>query len=335
MLDARAPMQAQAPAAGAPTTPLVAVRFDRLLLPYAIVPLSLIFVAIDALALRGRLAAALPQHPDRLAFFTLFFNFPHIVASHIILLDREYLKTYWRRIAGAALVIVTLTLLLRVAGPAWSAPAILLVTAFHILSQQVGLTGAQLRTKDWSFPAWKWLTIVLGVGSFQLALSNPAGGPAERLAGLAATLVLAVPWVLIALRLSGRSATASGKRYLWANQALIAVGIGVSFAGYPLFGLLMPRVVHDLTAFYVYGVHDTNRNAGRPPNALYAASSRLGLPPWLVGPVVAVVFAFWAEHLSGPNLSLHLVYWMSAFHYYLEGVVWRGGSIHRQSAPFR
>jgi hypothetical protein len=299
------------------------VRHDRLLALYAIVPLALAAVAVDLLAAGGALRLVLPAHPDQLVFFTLAFNLPHVVASHLILADAEYLRHYWRHLVGFGLALAVVT-----AALSWSAPALLgalalLATLIHIIAQQTGLTGAQLRVGGWTFDAWKWLTVAIGIAVYLL---HPAS--------LAIAAVLLLPWFLLAARLHLRSATAAGRRYLWANQALFTGMLALGALGYPLLALLMPRVVHDLTAFYVYGVHDHNRNRDGARNAFYRAAATLRVPTWIAGPLVAVTLGVVIERLLPRSASLASVYVLSAFHYYFEAIVWRRGTPHREHVVF-
>jgi hypothetical protein len=311
------------------------VRFDRLLSIYLVVPVAFALVLCDLFVFGGRLRRALPHHPDQIAFFTIFFNLPHIVASHLIFADRQYLVHYRRQLLGFSLGLAVVTPILYVLAQPVLVVAALLYTYFHVLSQQIGLTGAQLRTADRSFVAWKWTMILVGVGGYVCSIEPNVPGQKVRAWFALGALVLIVPSFFLAARLHRLAKSEGPRRYLWANQAMICGMLVFALIGYPFFAVLMARVVHDLTAFYVYGVHDHNRHAaGIRGNLLYRVSGALGIPTFVLGPVVAIGIAFVVMRLLPTMASLWTVYVLSAFHYYLEGVVWKRGTPHRAHASF-
>lgn len=307
------------------------VRFDRLLAMYVVVPVALAIVALDLVVFGGAFRRVLPSHPDQLLFFTIFFNLPHIVASHLTFADAEYLPHYRRRLVAFGLGLLVVTVVMMRVAPLVLAAAATLFTVFHICAQQVGLTGAQLRTNDRAFVAWKWVTIGSGIAAYAFALEGTQ--PLHRhFAGLG--LLLLVPSLLLAARLHRRSATVAGRRYLWANQAMFTSMIGVGLLGYPMFAALMPRVVHDLTAFYVYGVHDHNRNRDGARNAFFKLAEAVRIPAWVAGPAAAIAIAFVIDRVLSRSHGQQIAYVLAAYHYYFEGVVWKRGSPHREHVAF-
>ena len=309
-----------------------AVRIDRLLWPYLVVPLSLAFVAFDRLVMHGKIAPLLPRHPDQLLFFTLVFTLPHIFVSHLLFFDREYIASYGRRLVVVMLALIALTATLLVVSPIAIGALGLLWTCYHITAQQVGLVGMQLRTPAWDFKLWRGLSLFLGCGGLVCGAEVMGSSPLRGLF-LLLSLLVAGPWMWLAVRLS-RRAPPTARRYLWANQLLFASVVATWAGGYPMIGALMPRVVHDMTAFYVYSVHDTNRNAVQPRNLFHKLLAPLHLPAWLIAPVIALGLTFWLQSRGSQFLVMQVSYWLSAVHYYFEGFVWKGPTLHRRHAPF-
>ena len=67
----------------------------RLLLGlYAIIPIALAVVLLDVLILGDRLQEMLPSRPEKIRAFTVFFMFPHIIASLLLYADARYLRRY-------------------------------------------------------------------------------------------------------------------------------------------------------------------------------------------------------------------------------------------------
>ena len=69
------------------------------------------------------------------------------------------------------------------------------------------------------------------------------------------------------------------------SGAVMALQAGLFYAeGYLFLAILGPRLVHDVTAFTFYIVHDMNRHGADPRNHLYRLASKLGLGVfWVVG----------------------------------------------------
>ena len=87
-----APKRCQTPYTG----PVSKVPLPRRLLLglYAVVPAAIGAALVDGALLGCQLRHALPPLPDHLPYWTLVFNLPHVVASTLLLADREYLAHY-------------------------------------------------------------------------------------------------------------------------------------------------------------------------------------------------------------------------------------------------
>jgi hypothetical protein len=100
--------------------------------------------------------------------------------------------------------------------------------------------------------------------------------------------------------------------------------------GYGFFAAVMPRVVHDLSAFTFYIAHDTNRNRVERHGLLYKALGFTRLPAWVLLPSVSVGIGYVLAVIT-PGSLLQPVALLSLFHYIMEAVTWRRGALHRQS----
>ena len=316
--------------------PSLAVSTRALALPYLVVPFAWLVVAADKLVLQGTVTKFAPRMPDALPFFTLIFNAPHIVASFVSLADVGYLRHYRRLFAATLGGLIVFTLL---AERLWGAGALglaaALATTFHLAAQQLGIAAMQLRAGGRLTLAWKWLSLGSGMSSMLLVVdgSGLLGRAGFWLAALSLSgVVVALP---LAFVLHARATNASARRYLWANQALFATMSVTALFGYPILSWLTIRVVHDLTAFYVYSVHDSNRNRTDAPNLVFRELRRLRLSPRVGGPLLALALAFLLERVAPPRVTLFAAYWLSGLHYVLETFIWRGPSLHRRHTPFR
>lgn len=327
----------------------VVLSLRALLTVYAVLPLCIGIAVIDAGLLDGRLRAAMPRRPEDLVWFELFFGWPHIVASTVILLtNRDYLETFGRRVGVATLLVVALfgvgffvlpyELLFVVAATA---------TIVHVLKQQIGIGRGAARTSTPSsaraYTRWGWAAIAAGVVLYN-GLLLPAARPYRStlvvLAGIAVVAMLGY-----AFRLHREVAVGTGRRFLWANTAMVAGSLAFFATGYGLLAIAVPRVVHDTTAFAFYVSHDVNRHGQQPGNRLHRWARRVpGGVAWV--PVVAAIAIAWvlSEHgndlahlLTGDRLrdavpapvSLGLLGLLGMLHYYYESFTWKAGSPYR------
>lgn len=320
----------------------------RLLLGlYSVVPAAVGLALIDLTALNGWLGAQyLPREPAHWPFWTVVFGLPHIIASMVTMADREYLAHYqgkllWPLLAFAAIAAAGLL------GPQPVGRQLLFIfiafyTIYHVLSQQLGLTLVMMGIPpSRAFKAWKWLSIFAGFAVYTIVYGR---GPLGNFSIAGVTLyegltygagMLCAALVVAAIRVTDQARHAIGVLYLWGNVALVLSTFVVLELGYTVFVILMPRVIHDLTAFSVYITHDTNRNRDRPRNLLYRLTRFTGLPPAILLPALSVGIAYAMttnRHWLVVNIAIIAI---SFLHYYMEGFIWRGQTPHRSQIAFR
>lgn len=108
----------------------------RLLLAiYLIVPIVWVVVIVDRAYLHGNLKEVLPNSPEELFWFTVFFVLPHILASQFSFYDREYLTVYRRHLLFGLPLVMTGALLLQLFDAGSSGLIYIAVTMWHVLAQ--------------------------------------------------------------------------------------------------------------------------------------------------------------------------------------------------------
>jgi hypothetical protein len=348
--DADGRAETAPPSAGSDSRPpsrlTISARF--LLGIYAIVPLCLLVMAVDYLFGGGALRSVLPSSPDSFFIGPLLFGTPHIIASSVILATNgAYLRAYWLRLmlftvaillffgVGSLVIPHSYEVFLAVVG-AW--------TVLHVIKQQVGLGKGLCRISGFVYEAWGWTLVVFGsIIYFALygGFSTETAAWVDRVLWALAALALALTVVC-----HRRIPTTMGRLYLWGNALMVLQG-GLFYAeGYSFLAILAPRLVHDVTAFAFYVVHDVNRHGAKPQNLLYRVASKLGLGIVWVCPAVAVLLTFLigkyvdpvAQLVVTPLLGHQLPYsasflivgYLALLHYYTEAFTWRKGSPYRQ-----
>ena len=326
---------------------LHAVDCRWLLALYAIIPISIAVVALDILWLDHWLMDNfLPSDPQRWAFWTVVFGLPHIIASTLTMADREYLGYYRRRLGIPLLAFAAITTA-GFLGPQPLSYSLLFLflafyTIYHVLAQQLGLTLMMMGVPpDRVFLAWKWLAIFAGFAIYVIVygkarFSHLTIGPLplfDVMSAIAGGFVIVM--TILAFRLSKRARYPIGKWYLWGNVAMLTSAFWINEVGYTVFVVMIPRIIHDLTAFSVYITHDRNRNKTGPRNLLYRLTRITRLPAFLVLPLVSVAIAYpltTNQHHTAIGIAVLTV---SFLHYYFEGFIWRGDTPHKRHLGFR
>ena len=174
------------------------------------------------------------------------------------------------------------------------------------------------------FKLWKWMAI--GVSALVYLMLF---GGLRQLPG-AGLYALCVPLACATWRVARDSRTPIGRAYLWANFGMILAAVFFQTARYPFFTILAPRLIHDLSGFYFYVVHDQNRNFEQPRNLVLRLFRFTRLPIAVLSPLVAIGLANVLMELRGPlPFVSNLLLCLGFFHYYTEGFMWKRESIHR------
>ncbi len=338
-------------AAAAPARPRLSLSLRRLLLLYLVIPIAVAMVAVDQLVLGGSLRAALPREPSHYLLFELFFGWPHIVASTIILAtNAEYVAAYRRRLLVASAVVIAFftvgyftlpyNVLFFVAATA---------TIVHVLKQQIGIGRGAARTSSRLYGAWGWAAIATGIVLYN-ALFLDALDPYRPLLVPVAALLAAIT-VGLALRVHRGITSPLGHSYLWANTALVVSSFLFYGTGYGLLAIAAPRVVHDTSAFAFYVVHDANKHGSGPRNWLHRLAAGIPGGVYWVTPALAILVAYLlSEHGDAlvhllsrgmlaeavPNpVSLGVLGYLGMMHYYYESFTWKSGSPYRPYISMR
>ncbi len=325
------------------STQAIVVNCRYLLYLYAVIPFIFIVVSVDFLFLENYLLTSfVPDDPRRWAVWTIVFNIPHIVASWVTFAERQYLVHYRPLFLKTLPIFIVLVYLVHFQFGGEIAFAVFaFYTMYHVLSQQFGLSLMMMRVRpSLDFHLWRIFS-VLGTLCVYSVVYGKHLFSIYRIHGIELYdyamffgllfLCLSVPY---AFRLSKKSQNQLGSWYLWSNVLMVFSCYLVLYLGYYAFVIVIPRVVHDITAFIVYITHDSNRNREKQVNYFYRLTAFTRLPIWLLCPLIAMALAYPLVHSSNDIvafITLVLIY----FHYYFEHRIWKGGTIHRQQVSFQ
>lgn len=323
----------------------LAVSGNMLTALYFIIPACAAVVLIDMLLLNQALKSYLPTKPEHWLIWALVFDTPHILASFFSFADKEYYRFYKSRVlkalVGFSIAVVLFTMIVPAVLPGALARLLMIVfsgfvityTMYHVLSQQLGVAISMMKIRPGKlYGPLRWCATLSGTFMYTLAvidddlyfMSVRFGAIFELLAAI----FVAISCVL-GYRLAKESTNGKGALYLYANLAMLVAVYAFWELGYGAFVIIVPRFVHDITAFYIYSVHDHNRNLQTRHNYIYRSFSFLS--PLILCPVLAVVLSVVLESsvlLVAPLMALALL------HYYTEGFIWRGDTLHRRQVAF-
>jgi hypothetical protein len=328
------------------------VSYQLLLVLYTIIPLCLLLQLFDGWFWQGFLQQNLPSSPKQFLLFQIIFGTPHIIASSILLVSNsDYLKYYKSKIILMTLLIIVIFgigslfvpyKVLYVTVAAW--------TVYHVLKQQLGVGRGVYRLPNWFFYLLLWLSVTAGffvyIGIFlQNSLDQQQLVWIKWVAG-----ALCVGLACCAFFGQRYTNTSDGRWFLWSNVFLVISSYYLFVQQYYFLAILMPRLVHDATAFIFYVVHDYNKHHSHPQNLMYRHAKRFHLPVIVVLPLYSFILAYVlqtygdgifnivTEYLFGTWISkavtLGLLGYLALMHYYTEAFTWKQGSPYRRFIAF-
>ena len=330
----------------------LAVSFKVLLGLYSIIPLSFLVYLGDSIMWGGYLKSILPSSPSHFILFQILFGTPHIVASAIMLTsNKEYLQFYKAKLIGMSLFII---LFFGVGSLFIPYKALYIMaacwTVYHVFKQQHGIGNDVCRLPDWAFYWLLWLSVSAGISIYVgVFLKNSLEGYQADWVMLVAC-VLTLGLILSSILCQRYVSTTFGKCFLWSNTLLIVSSFYFYSQQYYFLAILVPRLVHDSTAYIFYVTHDYNKHYDSPQNTLFKYAKRCNLHVFLVLPLFSFGLTYllqaygdqWVNVITNfffgtevyKAVTLGVIVYLSLMHYYTEAFTWQAGSPLRRYIRF-
>ncbi len=315
---------------------------------YLICPVLLVIVIIDISFMNTAILSALPDRPDEWVLWVVVFILPHIISSFITMADSENVKTYGSKLRLAMVVLVIASIFINGVIPSFLSGSNLyqfqlaffaifgFSTIFHVLSQQFGICLILGRIRPTSnFNYFKWSAVILSFllymvvfSSEQLSALNDSGDIVRECSFLLIiTLLLLVFY--FGLKVFVTSKTKVGGIYIALNVfMLVSVSMFIVMEYY-IFALIIPRIIHDISAFIFYSNHDDNKFRYKENNYIYLLIKNIPLSVRVVSPILGVAIAYVINMISAWVL-LYLIIVLEFLHYYIESFIWKTGGNHRK-----
>ena len=329
------------------------VSFRVILALYSIIPICLLIQFLDIYLWNGYLKASLPSSPRHFILFQILFGTPHIIASAILITSNiDYFKYYQPKIIGMSIALAIVFGLgsqfipyraLYITVASW--------TVYHVLKQQYGIARGVCRLPDFKHNLLLYLSVSAGIfiyiGIFlNKSLTEQQSDWVEIVSGLFCFGLLIGTVAYHHLVQSG-----FGKLFLWANTILVITSFYLYLNQYYFLAILVPRLVHDATAYLFYVTHDYNRHHDSPENFLYRYTGSLNIPIVIVLPLISFFLAFVlqaygndiiysiVELLFGVEIynvvTLIVFGYLALMHYYTESFTWKKDSPYRKYIGFK
>lgn len=342
MSDTAAPSPATTSSGAIPGLPLE-VRYSTLLWIMMIVPLGALIGLFDYFVLDGYVKEATTIPHEIFIYAISIVALPHIIASMATLADREYIQHYRTPLIRGALLAFTLGMVMPlVIGYNITWVLMSLYTVWHAVAQQYGITLMMLKQRpNLDYEIWKWATILPGTFGFVMILGpQDLMTPQIREIGLMFYFACIFIAGFFGYRFCREVMKKPNTKIAVIYFALVGIGLYVCFCllyfGYTLIALLVPRLIHDFTAFWIYMVHDQNRNADKVRNPIYIFPMKIGITPVMIvfplSMVVSLALLYCRENMYFFTL---IIMFLNFMHYYMESYMWKRGTPHRQYTPFR
>lgn len=330
----------------------LAVSFKLILGLYLVIPLSFVVYAMDYFFWGNYLKSILPSSPTHFILFQILFGTPHIIASAILLTsNKEYLYFFKTKL----LVMTVLIIAVFGFGSLFIPYKVLYIitacwTVYHVFKQQHGIGKGICRLPGWAFYWLLWLSVSAGIFIYMgIFLKNSLGVyEAEWVKLIAGTLTIGL--ILSSVLCQRYVPTQFGKYFLWSNTLLIVSSFYMYIQQYYFLAILIPRLVHDATAYVFYVAHDYNKHHQKPQNTIYKYAARCNVNVFLVLPVMSFVLAYLlqaygndlvnliTQYFFGTEIykavTLGVIGYLSLMHYYTEAFTWQAGSPLRRYIRF-
>lgn len=330
----------------------LSVSFRFLLSLYAIVPLCLLALWLDQFGFDHALRDMLPSSPSHFLLFNILFGTPHIIASNLLLFGHaDYVSTFKNKLIGMTLFIAVFFGIgslfipyraLYIISASW--------TVYHVLKQQHGIAKAVCRLPNWAFYTQLWLSVSAGIFIYMGIFLKNSLEPEQAQWILQIATVLTAGLLVSTLLCQKYVPSRFGLYFLWANALLVLASWYVYSEQYYFLAILMPRLVHDITAYSFYVSHDVNRHGEAPQTGLFRLAARCHVPAAIVLPVLSFLLTYlfqvygddWVNLILQTLFStqvykavtLGLIGYLALMHYYTEAFIWAGGSPLRRYIRF-
>ncbi|MFT7644566.1 MAG: hypothetical protein ACI9BF_000215 [Candidatus Paceibacteria bacterium] len=309
---------------------IMTIPKSLLLCVFLILPILLCIALADKFYFNSALLPYVGLSALYLPVFILVFVLPHIIASFFSFFDHEYVHYYRRHLFLYLPVLLIATAALLYTNYILGVIFFLLYDFWHGVKQNVGISLILGARPGWLHRAWTLIPFLAG-GVAVVYIVRPSAYPAEFIPYISPVLFFgAILMVLSTAAMMWKASTAARWHILGVSM-LFLFGYYFILAGYIFFAILAFRFTHDVSAFAFYVTHDNNRKKGGKTNWFYRLFGSMPVPTLILTPLLALALAYVVRTATdGLAIGYSIVILIAISHFYLEGVMWKRDSPHRQ-----
>ncbi len=286
-----------------------------------------------------------PMTLDFILWFNIAFNFPHIICSFLIMCEKNYIIHFRQKLLAlfvASLCFVSILVSFRSSFLQETITLVaLLWTVKHVVGQQFSMTKIFLRVKeDWVFKAWRIYGILIAslvfLGIYSKIYTYYFGYlyPVFEIFNKYSFFCVLPVFILSAVLLdrSIRARNKSGTYMIIGNMLMVASSVILYSHEYYCLSALGPRIIHDLSALYFYGIHSFNKRKSRTmPKNFWGIMNHFQPLPLFISSSFLSVSILWLCFRYG---DLNIYHALSAIHFYTESFFWKNDSPAREHLVF-
>ena len=298
---------------------------------YIIIFIVYIIISIDFSLFNSILKNILPETPNQIVLYTVFFTLPHLLGSFISFAEKKYIIFYKRQLVWVPLLIITIYLFYQIQF-IYHLFFIIFIGIRHVLIQQFYLLSffgykPNYLYKITMYCATFFWTLVIFKYIYRFTLSSD-------LLFIHGTIynyiIFFLIWIFTLFTIINWRIFLNKKTniiHIW-NCLLIYNFLFFWESPYLFFALLLPRVIHDFTAFIFYIFHAKKKNKlSLDWNIIYRILNKLKIPLIIWIPLLSI-------GLARLDILLIITIYLSYLHYYIESFIRKKGSLHRKEIGF-
>lgn len=302
------------------------IKYKHILFPYSVIIITLILTFLDQIFFNSSIKNYLPTMPEDLLIYALFMGYPHIFASFFSLFDKEYYKEYKNKLNYGIPLVLIFTISMMFLKYEYTMLILIIITSYHIVRQYIGINKILFKTKIKYVEFWTWLNIILV--SIYYILSGYEANFKFSFNLSTIGLFFVILFILFGIYYLIKIKNIKAKILFLLNIVALLVSVYFFYTGYIFFAILIPRFIHDVTAFIFYINHDSNRKKLSNSNILYKYVKNnifyISFFLILISVILNYIFTF-IEYV------LIFLLFINYLHYYIESFIWKNNTIHRKT----
>lgn len=310
-----------------------------LCLIYLLVPLAFIITVIDNFFLDDYIRDHALLTPLFWVRLTFLLSYPHIFSSFFVLIDDEYFSQYRNKL----LYYCPFIFLIGTLAPAtrfWyiAFPIGIIINFNHVIGQQVGILKLLGRRKTWDILFFRINFLIIALllyyyafGTIFIHIKLPLFIDIKSI-----ILFFIFLFSIVSTTIFFNLKSAYAKTYLILNVAMLFSMVWFVKLQYHFLALLVPRLVHDISAFSFYSIHDANKNFPKSKSFLYKTLKldRFGLTKPVLALIITPLVAILCSLPFVLNIQIkEISYFLSGIgflHFYTESFSWKKDSVQRK-----